>query len=90
MNKNLYSEPQPVRILKNLFTIKNQKQPVVQNQKKEIPQAWRIEENSVAVYQKANANKILEEAVFGDITNFNDEDLEITNELPSETRKSVK
>ena len=90
MNNNLYSDPQPVRILKNLFTINNPKDPAGQDQKKQIPQAWSREENQIAVYQKANANKILEEAVFGDITNFNDEDLEITNELPSETRKSIK
>lgn len=35
----------------------------------------------MVIQQRVNANKILDEAVFGDITNFNDEDLEITNEL---------
>lgn len=39
MNNNLYSDPQPVRILKNLFTINNPKDPAGQDQKKQIPQA---------------------------------------------------
>lgn len=34
MNNNLYSDPQPVRILKNLFTINNPKDPAGQDQKK--------------------------------------------------------